>query len=191
MKEQELKEMMMAIRRNAKPSKCIDNYENLILEIGDSRVSDVFICETSGFLSKLFELFHEVDKLGNLELKARILTKEFIRPDSYFKKSRSIANRLMRMRAALEYQETDKHILGKYTKDADRKPIKMRWKEAYELSQEASRWYNGAMDTGWTDDFKEIARRTMLLYHYIPAIYKALIQTKRRELGLDCNSSRF
>ena len=68
----------------------------------------------------------------------------------------------------------------------------MRWKEACELSQEASRWYNnGEMDTDWTDDFKEIARKTMLLYHYIPAIYKALIQTKRRELGLDCNSNRF
>lgn len=194
MKEQELKELMVAIRRNAKPSKCIDNYENLILEINDQRIAGVFVSEMSGFLSKLFELFHEVDKLDNLELKAKILTKEFIRPDSYFKKSKWIANRLMKMRAALEYQETPKHTISPHTKDADRKPIKIRYKEACDLGTEATLWYNGvngSLEVGWSEDFKELARRTMLLYHYIPAVYKALLQTKRRGLKLDCNSRRY
>jgi hypothetical protein len=38
---------------------------------------------------------------------------------------------------------------------------------------------------------KELARMVVLLYNYIPAIVKALIQTKRRSLKLDKNSKMF
>jgi hypothetical protein len=37
----------------------------------------------------------------------------------------------------------------------------------------------------------EVARKVVLLYNYIPAIVKALIQTKRRGLNLDNNSKMF
>lgn len=187
MKEQKLKEMMMAIRRNAKPSKCIDNYENLILEINHPEITDIFVSEMSGFLSKLFELFHEVDKLDNLKLKARILTKDFIRPDSYFKSCKHVANQIMKMRAAIEYTESKYFTL--HTKDTERHLILGITDETAPKIIDIGHifWPN----LGNNEEIKEVARKTMLLYHYIPAVYKALIQTKRRGLGLDHNSSRF
>lgn len=187
MKEnQTLSELMVAIRRNTKPSKCIDAYENLITEIDRPEITDIFVSEMSGFLSKLFELFHEVDKLDNLKLKARILTKDFIRPDSYFKSCKHIANQIMKMRAAIEYTESKYFTL--YTKNTERHMI-------FGITDETAPKIIEIGHIFWpnlnNEEIKEVARKTMLLYHYIPAIYKALIQTKRRGLGLDCNSSKF
>jgi hypothetical protein len=187
MKEnQKLTELMLAIRRNTKPSKCIDVYENLILEINRPEITDIFISEMSGFISKLFELFYEVDKLDNLKLKARILTKDFIKPDSYFKSCKHVANQIMRIRAAIEYQESKYFTL--HTKDTERHII-------LNITDETAPKIIDVWKIFWpnlnNEELKEVARKTMLLYHYIPAIYKALIQTKRRELGLDCNSSKF
>lgn len=187
MKEQELKEMMVAIRKNTKPSKCIDAYENLITEINHPEITDIFVSEMSGFLSKLFELFHEVDKLDNLKLKARILTKNFIRPDSYFKSCKHVANQIMKMRAAIEYMESK--YFTPHTKDTERHLIPGITDETAPKIIDIGHifWPN----LGNNEEIKEVARKTMLLYHYIPAVYKALIQTKRRGLGLDCNSSKF
>lgn len=187
MKEnQKLTELMLAIRRNTKPSKCIDVYENLILEINMPEITDIFISEMSGFISKLFELFYEVDKLDNLKLKARILTKDFIKPDSYFKSCKHVANKIMRLRAAIEYQESKYFTL--HTKDTERHLI-------LNITDETAPKIIDVWKIFWpnlnNEEIKEVARKTMLLYHYIPAIYKALIQTKRRKLGLDCNSNKF
>lgn len=176
-----LNEMMVAIKRNVKPSDCVTNFEGLLREIKDRRVVDVFIKDMSGFLSDLFKLFHEVDKLSNKEIKAKILTKEFIRPESYFKSSRKLADKIMRYRAAYEFLEkkyTD------HTKTTARIPVVIKYREAHKLVN----------DTTWAkteDEMKELARKVMLLYHHTPAICKALIQTKRRKLGLDCNSKKF
>ena len=38
---------------------------------------------------------------------------------------------------------------------------------------------------------KEKARKEMLVWNYIPAIIKAVIQTKRRSLNMDTNSNKF
>lgn len=38
---------------------------------------------------------------------------------------------------------------------------------------------------------KESYRKTLLLCNYVPAIIKAVIQTKRRSVGLDMNSKKF
>lgn len=184
--EKEFEEMMVAIKRNVKPSECITNFENLIREINRPEIVDVFISEMSGFISKLFGIFHEVDKLDDLEIKAKILTKNFINPDSYFKKSKGIANRLMRIRAAYEYRDNNKPAFSNITRDADRNKIKIGYKEAVKLVYHATDYSIHNIE-----DLMEISRKTMLLYHYIPAVYKALIQTKRRSLGLDCNSKRF
>ena len=189
---EKLDELMLPVRRHTSHSekaKCIKNFEDLIKEINDPRITNVFISELGWFLTDLFELFHEVDKLRNLDLKNKILTKEFIRPEKYFLKSKKIANKLMRIRAAIEYNESAKHKLSEITKDANRKAIRISWKEASDLTRELLDWYNGG-DCNCIE-FKETARKTMLLYHYIPAIIKALIQTKRRSLGLDCNSKKF
>ena len=171
--------------RNAKPSKCIDNFENLLKEIDDERISWIVIREMSGFLSKMFEIFHEVNKMDNLELKARIIHKDFICPERYFKKSKRMANRVMRLRAAIEYKESK--YLTLYTKDTERHLILGITDETASkiIESECNYWPIG------NEEIKELARKTMLLYHYIPAITKALIQTKRRELGVDNNSQRF
>ena len=38
---------------------------------------------------------------------------------------------------------------------------------------------------------KETARKEMLVWNYIPAIIKAVMQTKRRSLDMDTNSKKF
>lgn len=177
---------MLAIRRNTKPSKCIDVYENLILEINRPEITDIFISEMSGFMSKLFELFNEVDKLDSLKIKAKILTKDFIKPDSYFKSCKHIANQIMRVRAAVEYQELK--YFTPHTKDTEGHIILNITDKTAPIIIDVWRvfWPNFN-----SEELKEIARKTMLLYHYIPAVYKALIQTKRRKLGIDYNSNKF
>lgn len=176
-----LDEMMIAIKRNANPSECIKNFEGLLRELKDRRITDVFIKDMSGFLSDLFKLFHEIDKLSNKDIKAKMLTKEFIRPESYFKSSRKLADKIMRYRAAFEFLEKN---YTAHTRTTSRVPVIMKYKEAQKLIN----------DKTWAkteEDMKELARKVMLLYHHTPAIYKALIQTKRRKLGLDCNSKKF
>lgn len=176
-----LDEMMVAIKRNVKPSECVNNFEGLLREINDRRITDVFIKETSGFLSDLFKLFHEIDKLSNKEIKAKMLTKEFIRPEAYFKGSRKLADKIMRYRAAYEFLEKN---YTAHTRTTARVPVVIKYKEAQKLVN----------DKTWAkteDEMKELARKVMLLYHHTPAICKALIQTKRRKLGLDCNSKKF
>jgi hypothetical protein len=176
-----LDEMMVAIKRNVKPSECIKNFEGLLREIKDERITDIFIREMHGFLTDLFKLFHEIDKLNSKELKARMLTKEFIMPENYFKNSKKLADKIMKYRAAYEFLEK---CFTAHTKTTDKTPVKIKYKEAAELVN----------DKTWAeteDDMKELARKVMLLYNHIPAVYKALIQTKRRKLGLDCNSKKF
>ena len=176
-----LDEMMVAIKRNVKLSDCIKNFEGLLREIKDTRITSVFIKEMSSFLSDLFKLFHEVDKLDNIEIKAKMLTKEFIRPEYYFKNSKKLADKIMRYRAAYEFLEKN---YTKFTKTTNRTPVIIKYKEAEELINDKT-WANTE------EDMKELARKVMLLYHHIPAVCKALIQTKRRKLGLDCNSKKF
>ena len=38
---------------------------------------------------------------------------------------------------------------------------------------------------------RERCRKVVLMWNYLPAIVKAIIQTKRRSLGLDANSKKF
>jgi hypothetical protein len=40
-------------------------------------------------------------------------------------------------------------------------------------------------------DVKELARKEMLVWNYIPGVIKAVIQTKRREMNMDNNSKKF
>jgi len=181
LKNATLDEMMVAIKRNVKPSKCIENFEGLLREIKDERIINIFIKEMYGFLSDLFNLFHEIDKISSKEIKAKMLTKEFIKPENYFKNSKKLADKIMRYRAAYEF--LNKRFTT-FTRTTNKTPVNIKYKEAVELVN----------DKTWDkteDEIKELARKVMLLYNHIPAIYKALIQTKRRKLGLDCNSKKF
>lgn len=181
LKNATLDEMMVAIKRNVKPSKCIENFEGLLREIKDERITNVFIKDMYSFLSDLFNLFHEVDKLSSKEIKAKMLTKEFIKPETYFKDSKKLADKIMRYRAAYEFLNKS---FTAFTRTTNKTPVNIKYKEAVELVN----------DKTWAkteDEIKELARKVMLLYNHIPAIYKALIQTKRRKLGLDCNSKKF
>ena len=181
--QQSLDELMSAIRKNVKGSSCIDNFEGLLREIKDPRICNVVVNEMHGFLSDLFKLFHIINDIeGNvLDIKSKMLKDNFIESKRYFKKSRSLANNIMRYRAAYEYLEKAPTSI---TVDANKQKIKIRYKEALELTQ----------STTWgtrREDVIELARKVMLLYNHIPAVVKALIQTKRRSMGLDANSKKF
>ena len=176
-------ELMKSIRKNTKGSGCIDNFEGLLREIKDPRICNVVVSEMSGFLSDLFKLFHIINEIkGNvLEVKSKMLRESFIESDRYFKKSRRLANSIMRYRAAYEYLDK---APTRITLNASKQKITIKYKEAMELTKSGI-WGKEKADVC------ELARKTMLLYNHIPAVVKALIQTKRRSLGLDNNSKKF
>lgn len=182
-KAMDLDELMKSIRKNTKGSSCIDNFEGLLREINDPRICNVIVSEMSGFLSDLFKLFHIINSIkGNvLEVKSKMLKDDFIESSRYFKKSKRLANNIMKYRAAYEYLDKTP---TKITVNADKQKIKIKYIEALELIN-VSTWGKNK------EDVLELARKVMLLYNHIPAIVKALIQTKRRSLGLDNNSNKF
>ena len=182
-KGMDLDGLMKSIRKNTKGSGCIDNFEGLLREIKDPRICNVIVNGMSGFLSDLFKVFHIIDGIkGNvLEIKSKMLKETFIEPNRYFKKSKRLANNIMKYRAAFEYLDK---APTKITVNADKQRITIKYKEAMELTKSGI----------WGDkkeDVSELARKVMLLYNHIPAVVKALIQTKRRSLGLDDNSYKF
>ena len=73
----------------------------------------------------------------------------------------------------------------------------------YELTEEQTGCYGIIVDVSnlSADDFerflpgrnelKELARKEMLVWNYIPGVIKAIIQTKRREMNMDNNSKKF
>ena len=73
----------------------------------------------------------------------------------------------------------------------------------YELTEEQTGCYGIIVDVSnlSVDDFerllpgrnelKELARKEMLVWNYIPGVIKAIIQTKRREMNMDNNSKKF
>ena len=54
--ETALKELMVSIRRNAKDSACITNFEDLLHEIDDPEFVNITVNSMTNFMSEWFEL---------------------------------------------------------------------------------------------------------------------------------------
>lgn len=203
--KQALDELMVVIRRNTQHSACIDNFEKLLYEIDDPIFVNTVVSSMYNLLTEVFELFYVIDRIPQKKFKAKMLTTQFIEPMRFFSRVKNLADSSMKIRAAIELLEQ------KYTDvtvDTDRNPMRISIEDAEKI-------INKVIDTdsnyaNWKtinklfytvdhtneyiqrlEEIKETARKEMLVWNYIPAIIKAVIQTKRRSLDMDNNSKKF
>ena len=209
--ETALKELMVSIRRNAKDSACIGNFETLLHEISDPEFVNTTVSSMFNFLTETFELFQVVDRIPQKKYQAKMLTLEFLEPLRFFGRIRSMADESMKLRAAIESVEGTRSLV---TVDTDRKPLKSMTdrekavviNDAFRFTREIETERGKAilldkksygeicqvgLDPKKSEEFKELARRKMLIWNYIPGVIKAILQTKRRSLGMDNNSKKF
>ena len=200
-----LDELMVVIRRNTQHSACIDNFEKLLYEIDDSIFVNAVVSSMYNLLTEVFELFYAINRVPQKKFKAKMLTIQFVEPMRFFSRVKNLANSSMKIRAAIEFLEKNYTYL---TVDTDRNPIRLSIEDAEKIINKAidpdSNYVNWETinrifyNVDHTNEYiklferlKEKARKEMLVWNYIPAIIKAVIQTKRRSLNMDTNSNKF
>lgn len=203
--KQALDELMVAIRRNTQHSACIDNFEKLLYEIDEPIFVNTVVSSMHNLLTEVFELFYAIDRVPQKKFKAKMLTTQFVEPMRFFSRVKNLANSSMKIRAAIELLEQ------KYTDvtvDTDRNPMRLSIEDAEKIINKVinpdSDYVNWKTinrlfyTVNHTNEYiqrlewlKETARKEMLVWNYIPAIIKAVMQTKRRSLDMDTNSKKF
>lgn len=222
-----LNELMVSIRRNAKNSACIENFENLLREIDNPEFVNVTVNSMTNFLSEWFELLRSVRCVQEKKFRSKMLTTQFIEPMRFFNRVKKMADEQMKIRSIIEdieiYRNANEYWKrspnyvsslrrSSVTVDTNRKRINVTNEEiekyikenaTYELTEEQTGCYGIIVDVSnlSADDFerllpgrnelKELARKEMLVWNYIPGVIKAIIQTKRREMNMDNNSKKF
>ena len=203
--KQALDDLMVVIRRNTQHSACIDNFEKLLYEIDDPIFVNTVVSSMHNLLTELFELFYAIERVPQKKFKAKMLTTQFVEPMRFFGRVKNLANSSMKIRAAIEFLEKNYTYL---TVDTDRNPIRLSIEDAEKIINKAidpdSNYVNWETinrifyNVDHTNEYiklferlKEKARKEMLVWNYIPAIIKAVIQTKRRSLDMDTNSKKF
>ena len=203
--KQALDELMVVIRRNTQHSACIDNFEKLLYEIDDPIFVNTVVRSMYNLLTEVFELFYAIGRVPQKKFKAKMLTTQFVEPMRFFSRVKNLANSSMKIRAAIEFLEKNYTYL---TVDTDRNPIRLSIEDAEKIINKAidpdSNYVNWETinrifyNVDHTNEYiklferlKEKARKEMLVWNYIPAIIKAVIQTKRRSLDMDTNSKKF
>ena len=222
-----LNELMVSIRRNAKNSACIENFENLLREIDNPEFVNVTVNSMTNFLSEWFELLRSVRCVQEKKFRSKMLTTQFIEPMRFFNRVKKMADEQMKIRSIIEDIEIYRNVndywkrnprdisllrRSSVTVGTNRKRINVTNEEiekyikenaTYELTEEQTGCYGIIVDVSnlSADDFerllpgrnelKELARKEMLVWNYIPGVIKAIIQTKRREMNMDNNSKKF
>ena len=196
-RDQQIKDLMISIRRNTQGSQCINIFEKLLNEVEDKEFVDTVIVDTHRFITEFSRLCKDVDNMKNLDYIARILTHEFILPHKYFRKSYNMAKVYLLMVDMLQKKyphsvyDVEKGIVLSNTNFLGT----IRHKEEFTANDVVAVYkYFGdlsGLSVEQVKERKELARMVILLYNYTPAIVKALIQTKRRSLNLDKNSQKF
>lgn len=196
-RNQQIKDLMISIRRNTQGSQCINIFEKLLNEVEDKEFVDTVMVDTHRFITEFSRLCKDVDNMKNLDYIARILTHEFILPHKYFRKSYNMAKLYLLMNDMLVNKyphpiyNAEKGIVLSNTNFLGT----IHHKEEFTANDVMAVFkYFGDLSGLSVEEVKnkkELARMVILLYNYMPAIVKALIQTKRRGLNLDKNSKMF
>lgn len=196
-RDQVIKELMVSIHRNTQGSKCIDVFEILLNEISDKNVVDNVLVDTHRFVSEFSRLCRDIDNMKNIDFISKMLTDEFIQPDRYFTESRKLARLYLLMSDILEdrYKYIVQDIEKKVMLSGKNRLGQLYHKEKYDAIDllKVSKYFGNLSDLS-ADEVREkyeLARQVVLLYNYMPAIVKAFLQTKRRSLDLDKNSTKF
>lgn len=196
-RDQQIKDLMITIRRNTQGSKCIEIFENLLNEVEDKEFVDTVIIDTNKFITEFSRLCKDVDNMKNLDYISRILTHEFILPHKYFRKSYNMAKTYLLMYDRLT--QIYSHPIYNVEKDIILPNVNFLGDIHHKVDLTANdvvtifKYFGdlSGLSVKEVKDKKELTRMVILLYDYMPAIVKALIQTKRRSLNLDKNSKRF
>lgn len=196
-RDQQIKDLMITIRRNTQGSKCIEIFENLLNEVEDKEFVDTVIVDTNKFITEFSRLCKDVDNMKNLDYISRILTHEFILPHKYFRKSYNMAKTYLLMYDRLT--QIYSHPIYNVEKDIILPNVNFLGDIHHKVDFTANdvvtifKYFGdlSGLSVKEVKDKKELTRMVILLYDYMPAIVKALIQTKRRSLNLDKNSKRF
>lgn len=201
--EDSVSNLMTVIRRNTQHSSCIDVYEELLKEIKDKVVVKAAISDMNKLVEEVMLLFHQIDLMDDNRFKAKMLTDEFIQPDRFFKNSLRLTNQYLYLNAAINFLKGNTYPHPEYKfAIGNNNRLGQVWAEqhfdkgAAKQAEFANRILKENLITPETTDeeltvFREECRKVVLLWNYMPAIVKALIQTKRRSLNLDKNSKRF
>lgn len=207
--ETALKELMISIRRNAKDSACINNFENLLREIENPEFVNVTVNSMTNFMTEWFELLGAVIVVPQKKYRSRMLTTQFIQPMRFFNRVKKMADEQMLVRSTLEWMFKSEYsnatrttsrkpcmasveemtgIMNDILKptDYDGNPVQLTWQELRAIPTDEL----GEMIPN-ADALNELARKEMLIWNYIPGVIKAIIQTKRREMNMDNNSKKF
>ena len=195
--DQVIKELMVSIHRNTQGSKCIDVFEMLLKEISDKNVVYTTVVDMHRFVSEFSRLCRDIDNMKNIDFISRILTDEFFHPERFFTESRKLTELYLLMSDVLEdkYKYIVQDIEKKIMLSGRNKLGQIYHKENYTAQDvvNVTKFFGNLSDLS-ADEVKEkyeLARQVVLLYNYMPAIVKAFIQTKRRSLDLDRNSTKF
>jgi hypothetical protein len=105
-----LKELMVSIRRNAKNSACIENFENLLREIDNPEFVNVTVNSMTNFLSEWFELLRSVRCVQEKKFQSKMLTAQFIEPMRFFNRVKKMADEQMKIRAIIEDIEIYRNV---------------------------------------------------------------------------------
>lgn len=189
-REDSITELMSFIRRNTQNSPCIETYKNLLNEINDKKFVMTAVSDMNSFATEIMTLFKDVDRVKCNKYQSKMLRDSFIRPERFFKDSLKMTNEYICLNAAMNYKfggDTkftigQKNRLGEVWK-------KQQFEEKDEKKvDEILTEFHVTRDN---PDKREECRKIVLCWQYMPAIVKAIIQTKRRSLKLDQNSKKF
>ena len=189
-REDQINELMTFVHKNTEGSRCIEVYEGLLREIESDYVVEAAISNMNRFIGDFSRLCKDIDNMKGIEFIAKMLTYEFIQPERYFGESKKIAKQYLLLSDIL----VEKYNIGKRIEISNKNRVGNIYHRAYtqeEFDNMTNIFNLDKFDENQLSDLFELTRKIVLLYNYMPAIVKAFIQTKRRSLGLDQNSTKF
>ena len=154
---------------------------------------------TTQFIEPM-RFFNRVKKMADEQMKIRSIIEDieiYRNTNAYWKRSPNYVSSLRRSSVTVGTNRKRINV----TNEEIEKYIKEN--ATYELTEEQTGCYGIIVDVSnlSADDFerllpgrnelKELARKEMLVWNYIPGVIKAIIQTKRREMNMDNNSKKF
>ena len=154
---------------------------------------------TTQFIEPM-RFFNRVKKMADDQMKIRSIIEDieiYRNTNAYWKRSPNYVSSLRRSSVTVDTNRKRINV----TNEEIEKYIKEN--ATYELTEEQTGCYGIIVDVSnlSADDFerllpgrnelKELARKEMLVWNYIPGVIKAIIQTKRREMNMDNNSKKF
>lgn len=183
--EMQVDQLMTRIRKQVEATNGIENFGKLLKEVKDENFARIVIKEIHQFMDEFNIIAGEVDKLSNRAVISKILNYNFIKPERFFNDSRRISARYIKMNRRLVNNYPEKHyqfwIIGNDNRLGN-------------VIDELVSKNNKLPDilTGVTpDEAMEESRKVILIWNHMPMVVKAILQTKKRGLGMDTNSKRF